>query len=69
MADEGIPEPATLSALLGRAPDLDELAGVMFEAVRSLEDPDAMKIDEEELRNETLRHVPHFLDEAWTWRR
>jgi lipoate-protein ligase A len=68
-ADEALPAPATLSALLGRSPDSGELAGVMFEAVKSLEDAGAMKIDEDEIRAETLRHVPHFLDESWTWRR
>ena len=66
---EAVPKPATLSALLGRPTGAEELAEVMFEAVRSLEDPQAMKIEEDEIRDETLRHVPRFLDEAWTWRR
>ncbi len=67
--DETVPAPATLSALMGRTPNPDELAGVMFEAVKSLEDAEAMGIEEEEIREETLRHVPHFVDERWTWRR
>jgi lipoate-protein ligase A len=67
--DDAVPKPATLSALLGRAPNTDEVAGVMFEAVKSLEDADAMKIDEEEIRKETLPLIPQFLDESWTWRR
>ena len=67
--DEVVPEPATLSALLGRAPNADDVAGVMFEAVKSLEDAQAMKIDEEEIRKETLPFIPQFLDERWTWRR
>jgi hypothetical protein len=68
-ADEGMPKPATLSALLGRPTGPRELAEVMFDAVLSLEDSEAMKIEEDEIREETLRHVPTFLDEAWTWRR
>jgi lipoate-protein ligase A len=67
--DGVVPEPATLTALLGRTPHTAELAGVMFEAVKSLEDADAVAIDEEELRKETLQHIPRFLDEGWTWRR
>jgi hypothetical protein len=58
-----------LCALLGRPTDPEELAGVMFEAVKSLEDPEAMPIEEDEIRDETLRHIPQFLDERWTWRR
>lgn len=66
---DAVPEPATLCALLGRPTDPEELAGVMFEAVKSLEDPEAMMIEEDEIRDETLRHIPQFLDERWTWRR
>jgi lipoate-protein ligase A len=61
--------PATLHALLGRSPDANEIATVMFDAVRSLEDAGATELDEEDVRDETLEHVPHFLDEDWTWRR
>jgi lipoate-protein ligase A len=64
-----IPVPATLHALLGRSPEADEVADAMFDAVRSLEDVDATELDEAEVREETLKHVPHFLDEDWTWRR
>jgi lipoate-protein ligase A len=66
---ESIPAPATLHALLGRSPDASEVASAMFDAVRSLEDADATVLDEEDVRDETLEHVPHFLDEDWTWRR
>jgi len=61
--------PATLHALLGRSPDVAEVASAMFDAVRSLEDADASELAEDEVREETLQHVPHFLDEDWTWRR
>jgi lipoate-protein ligase A len=64
-----IPAPATLHALLGRSPEADEVADAMFDAVRSLEDAYASGLAEDEVRDETLKHVPHFLDEDWTWRR
>lgn len=64
-----IPPPATLHGLLGRSPSAEEVAEAMFDAVRSLEDPDASELAEDEVRDETLEHVPHFLDEDWTWRR
>jgi lipoate-protein ligase A len=64
-----IAQPATLAALLGRAPDPAEVAGAMFDAVRSLEDSDAAELDEDEIRAEALKHVPRFLDREWTWRR
>ena len=64
-----IAQPATLAALLGRSPEPAEVASAMFDAVRSLEDADATDLREDEIRAEALEHVPHFLDEAWTWRR
>lgn len=67
--DEDVAAPATLCGILGRTPGADELASAMFEAVRSLEDPESMSIDEDEIRDETLSHVPRFSDESWTWRR
>lgn len=66
---EAIPQPATLSDLLGRTPTTGELAAAMFEAVKSLEDAQPVRIEEEEIREETLRHVAQFEDEGWTWRR
>jgi lipoyl(octanoyl) transferase len=67
--DGSLPTPATLHALLGRAPDAEEVASAMFEAVRSLEDAAATEMVEDEVRGEALQLVPHFLDEDWTWRR
>ncbi len=64
-----IPKPATLHALLGRSPEIAEVASAMFAAVRSLEDEEATEMAEEEICDETARHIPHFLDEAWTWGR
>ncbi len=66
---ESIPRPATLHALLGRSPDAAEVASAMFDAVRSLEDHNATELAEAEIRGETVSHIPHFLDEDWTWRR
>jgi lipoate-protein ligase A len=67
--NESIGQPATLAALLGRAPQAPEVASAMFEAVRSLEDPDALELHEDEIRAEALKHMPRFLDQEWTWRR
>lgn len=66
---DSIPRPATLHALLGRSPDVAEVASAMFDAVRSLEDEDAALMAEDEMHTETMTHIPHFLDEGWTWRR
>ena len=66
---ESIPQPATLRALLGRSPAVAEVAGAMFDAVRSLEDEKATDLTEDEIREETMGHIQHFLDEDWTWRR
>jgi lipoyl(octanoyl) transferase len=66
---ETIPAPATLHSLLGRAPDVREVATAMFDAVRALEDADATRLMETEIRGEAMDRVPHFLDENWTWRR
>jgi lipoate-protein ligase A len=64
-----IGQPATLTALLGRAPDATEVASAMFDAVRALEDADATELDEDEIRAVALRQLPRFLDTEWTWRR
>ncbi len=68
-AGDSIPRPATLHALLGRCPDIAEVAHAMFDAVRSREDQEAREMAEEEIREETMSRIPHFLDEGWTWRR
>ena len=68
-SDSSIPRPATLHALLGRSPAIEEVAGAMFDAVRSREDDEAIEMDEQEIREETMSRVPLFLDEGWTWRR
>ena len=70
LSDSGdLMEPATLREILGRSPDAREVADAMFEALSSIEGSEVTRMDEEEIREETLRHVPHFADESWTWRR
>ena len=61
--------PASLHSLLGRAPDVAEVARVMREAVQLLEDDEVAELDEADVRAGMLERVPHFLDEGWTWRR
>jgi lipoyl(octanoyl) transferase len=68
-SNESIPRPATLQTLLGRSPGIAEVASAMFDAVRSQEDEEATEMAEEEIREETMSRIPHFLDEDWTWRR
>jgi hypothetical protein len=41
----------------------------MFEAVKSIEDRDSVRIEEDEVREESLSYVKQFADERWTWRR
>ena len=66
---EPIPAPATLKNALGREPDPSEIANAMFDSVRRLEDSAAEFLDESEVSAATLREVPHFENELWTWRR
>lgn len=61
--------PASLHSLLGRTPDPAEVADVMFDSVRSLEDESVTDLAEDEVRADALERVPQFLDEGWTWRR
>jgi lipoyl(octanoyl) transferase len=69
VSGESIPRPATLHALLGRCPGIAEVASAMFDAVRSREDEEATEMAEEEIREQTMSRIPHFLDDDWTWRR
>ena len=64
-----VSRPATLNTLLGRSPAVAEVASAMFGAVRSLEDEGATELAEEEIHEEMMSRIPHFLDEGWTWRR
>lgn len=63
------PPPATLRALLGRAPDRQEVAGVLLDAVRELEDPDASIIGhDDDLLRAAASFRRRYEDAEWTWR-
>lgn len=63
------PSVATLSRLLGRLPAVHEVALALFDSVRALEDPNAVPLDESEIRDAALGHLEHYINELWTWRR
>lgn len=64
------PRPASLRALLGRAPTIGDLAEAAQRAIVTREDPEASRlvVDAALERGIASAHV-HFLDEHWTWRR
>jgi lipoate-protein ligase A len=64
------PTPATLHDALGRIPAPDEVAGVLFDAVRTLEDPGAESfVPDDALKAAAHSLLTHYTDDAWTWRR
>ena len=63
------PKAATLSSALGREPSIEEVAGKIFEAVRELEDRDAMALDESSVSEYTARYLDFYENELWTWRK
>jgi lipoate-protein ligase A len=64
-----LPEAATLRALLGRAPTVEEVANALFTALGELEATDMVPLRESELDAFTSRHRRHYENELWTWRR
>jgi lipoyl(octanoyl) transferase len=61
--------PATLRALLGRAPPAYEVAGALLEAVRALEDPQAVwSTLDADTRCVAATRRGRYLDPEWTWR-
>jgi lipoyl(octanoyl) transferase len=64
------PAAATLTASLGRAPTVNEVASALFDAVRELECPaaDELQIDPS-LEAARTRLAARYLDDCWTWRR
>jgi lipoate-protein ligase A len=60
---------STLSEALGRDTSVEEVARRLFEAVRELEDSDALLLPEEQTRDYTARHIDHYRNELWTWRK
>lgn len=63
------PSPATLSELGARTVTPEILADALFAAVKELEDPSALPMDEAEIRVDALALRPQFMDPLWTWRR
>jgi lipoate-protein ligase A len=64
-----VPPPATLARALGRIPAATEIANVLADTVRDIEDPDAHALDESEARAYMCAELPRFENEVWTWRR
>ncbi len=60
--------PATLAELVSAPITAAQMADVLFDAVRTLEDPEASPMDESEIRTAALAHREHFTDPLWTWR-
>ena len=64
------PPPATLREALGRAPTIDELAAVLFDAVGELEDDRATKLTPDAAMSNAIGvAAERYRDAAWTWRR
>ncbi|MFL5563026.1 MAG: biotin/lipoate A/B protein ligase family protein [Gemmatimonadaceae bacterium] len=62
--------PATLHGALGRIPSLAEVAGVLFDAVRTHEDSDAVELMiDPALRSAIDGAAARYRDTDWTWRR
>ena len=63
------PPAATLRELLGRSPDLSDVAAAIFSAIRA-EDPSAATLEvDEALSSARARLALQYADPAWTWRR
>ncbi len=68
-SDLDVPHAATLVDALGREPGVEEVAGRLFEAVRSIEDSDAAVLEEAEILSYTSRYLASYKNELWTWRK
>ena len=60
---------ATLSAALGRVPELGEVAEALLAAVIWSEDAGARRLHESEVTDFTARYLEKYRSEWWTWRR
>lgn len=60
---------ATLSAALGRIPEVGEVAEALFAAVIWSEDAGARRLSDSEVSEYTGRHLEKYRSERWTWRR
>lgn len=62
--------PATLRDALGLVPDLDQVATILFDAVRELEDPrGAELVPDRALSDAVCAAAGRYRDAGWTWRR
>lgn len=65
-----VPPPATLNALLGRAPSAEEMGTHLLASVRSLADIRADWFDvEPDVLADAERQADQFRNPGWTWRR
>lgn len=60
---------ATLSAALGRTPEVSEVAEALFATVILSEDAGARRLQESAVSEFTSRHIDRYRSERWTWRR
>jgi lipoate-protein ligase A len=60
---------ATLSAAMGRVPEIAEVAESLFAAVIWSEDAGARRLSDASVAQYTSRHLEKFRSEWWTWRR
>ena len=67
--DLRVPQAATLSESLGRAPAIEEVATALFDSVKRLKDPNALSLAETDIARFTAAHVEKYRSELWTWRR
>lgn len=64
------PPPATLSAALGHAPSVGEVAAALIDTLRAREDAGVSELcPDADLRARTRELVVRYLDDGWTWRR
>lgn len=65
-----VPPPATLRAILGRVPGLDEMAACLLAAAQALADPGARAFEvERPVLDEAYRLSERYRSDEWTWRR
>jgi len=69
-AERAPAKPATLREVLGRTPDITEVAEALFAAVRVGEDEGAHPLpDYATLATDVRRAAARYADDRWTWRR
>jgi lipoate-protein ligase A len=64
-----VPAASTLTAALGKAPSVQDVASAIRESLESLEMTETVAMHEEELEQLTARHRERYRSEWWTWRR